>query len=269
MTLTVRPDLSARTTLSKSALVGFDMCPTKAWNDIRNRLPLIPQEKITFGSALDAGCEVILTYLRMGAPVDIQRAYAAAAEVVQRDDVALTFDDLEKALDLFVPSVAIHFDFAYARFQEHVRVEDLAGLGEADGHPDVWLKDRRVFDIKSAARAKSQEPTLELGFYGLLCEAAEGEPVPSVGYWTWVRSSRPYWQMVEFPVTDELRRWTVEKAASYIRAKRADEVLNREAESPTNYTFTAGPMNRSLCGTCQYAPTCAIAWKGADDDAAA
>jgi hypothetical protein len=92
--------------------------------------------------------------------------------------------------------------------------------------------------------------------------------VPEVGYWTWVRSSRPYWQQVSFPVTDELRRWTVEKAASYIRAKRADEVLNRDAAEPTNYTFTAGPMNRSLCGTCQYAPTCAIAWKGAADDAA-
>jgi hypothetical protein len=212
-----------------------------------------------------------MTYLRMGATVEVERAFAAAADVVQRDEVDLVFDDLERAITSFVPQVAATgaFDFAYARFQEHVKVEDLVGLGEADGHPDVILHDSRVFDVKSSKRAKQQEPTVELGFYAVLLEAAEGKPVPEVGYWTWVRTTRPYWQVVSFPVTDELRRWTVEKAASYIRAKRADEVLNRDAATATNYTFTAGPMNRSLCGTCQYAPTCAIAWKGASDADAA
>jgi hypothetical protein len=275
--IAVRPDLSARTSLSKSALVGFDMCPTKAWHDIRHRQPLIPAENITFGSALDAGIEVVMTYLRMGATVEVERAYGAAADIVTRDDVDLRFDDLTLAIDMFVPQVAAkmrldtgapEYDFAYARFQEHLRVEDLAGMGEAEGHPDVILHDGRIFDVKSAKRAKPEDATVELGFYAVLLEAAEGKPVPSVGYWTWVRTSRPYWQVVQFDVTDQLRRWTVEKAASYTRAKRADEVLNREAGEPTNYTFTAGPMNRSLCGTCQYAPVCAIAWKGENDDAA-
>lgn len=269
VTLVARPDLSARTALSKSALVGFDMCPTKAWFDIRQRAPIIPQEKITFGSAVDAGVEVVMTYLRMGATIEAERAYAAAAEVCQRDDVDVKFDEVERAIDSFVVQVAATgYDFAYARFQETVRVEDLAGLGEAEGHPDVLLKDGRVFDVKTAMRAKTAEPTLELGFYALLLEEAEGNPVPAVGYWTWVRTSRPYWQIVEFTVTDELRRWTVEKAASYVRAKRADEVLNRDAATPLNYSMTGGPMNRSLCGTCQYAPGCAIAWSGSDDAAA-
>lgn len=270
MTLVSRPDLSQRTSLSKSALTTFDFCATKAWHEIRHRAPLIPAENITFGSALDAAVEIVISYLRMEQPADVDRAADAAAEVIARDATEVDPGEVRTAVARFLIDVAPQYDFRYAKTQATLRVPDLAGLGEAEGHPDVILADGRIYDVKSAKRAKdAHEATVELGFYAVLSEADTGEAVPWVGYWTWVRTQRPYWQTVAFAVTDELRRWTVEKAAAYMRAKRADAVLNAKSAEPVNYSFTSGPRNGSLCGTCQYAPVCALAYRGeASDDAA-
>jgi hypothetical protein len=267
MTLVVRDDLSSRTALSKSALTGFDICGHKAWHDIHHRLPLIPDEKITFGSAVDAGVEAAIAYLRMGQPIDPAACYAAAAEIVTRDKVDLVFGGIERAIEDFLVQVAPGFDFAYARLQEHIAGES-PDLGPFDGHPDVWLADGRIFDVKTAKRAKPETPSLELGFYALIGQEYSGKPVPSVGYWTWVRVARPYWQRLEFPVTDELLRWTVEKAAAYVRAKRADELLNKNAAEPVNWTFPSGPSFPTACASCQYVGICAIARKEVSDDAA-
>lgn len=262
MTLVKRDDLSTRTALSKSALTGFDICATKAWHDLHHRLPLIPDEKITFGSAVDAAVEAAITYLRMEQPVDEAVCLAAAQEVIDRDAVAVDLDEVERALTAFMVQVAPHYDFRFARTQEHITGE-LPDLGEVDGHPDVWLADGRIFDVKTAKREKPDEVTLELGFYALTGADHSGKPVPSVGYWTWARTSRPHWQVLEFPVTDELLRWTVEKAAAYVRAKRADAVLNAKAATPVNWAMTGGPkFGSSSCASCQYAPQCAIAIRG-------
>lgn len=272
--LVKRDDLSQRRALSKSTLTAFDICPTKSWHEIHHRLPLIPEEKITFGSAVDAAVEAAIKYLRAEQAIDETVCLMAAEEVIARDGVAVDIDEVAKALLQFVPQVAVHYDFRFARLQEHITGEH-PDLGEFDGHPDVWLVDGRIFDVKTSKRAKAEEPTVELGFYALTGAEFSGKPVPSVGYWTWVRTTRPYWQRLEFPVTDELLRWTVEKAAAYVRAKRADEVLNRAGvggvkADPTNWSFTAGPKFEGACGTCQYAPMCSIARRGEiTDDAAA
>lgn len=269
-TLVKRDDLSARTALSKSTLTGFDICASKSWFDLHFRLPLIPDEKITFGSAVDAAVEAAIKYLRMGHTIDEEVCLSAAAEVIERDGVAVDLDAVAKALILFVAQVAPHYDFRHARLQEHI-VGELPDIGEVDGHPDVWLADGRIFDVKTSKRAKFDERTVELGFYALTGAEYSGAPVPAAGYWTYVRTTRPYWQILEFPVTPEWLRWTVEKAAAFVRAKRADEVLNRGATAPLNWSFTGGPKYGSAsCGTCQYSPMCSIAIRGeSTDDAAA
>jgi len=264
-TLVKRDDLSTRKALSKSALVGFEYCQTAAWFDIHYRKPLIPAERITFGSAVDAGVEMIAKYLRAGQTIVHEQCMAAAVEVSERDSIDLDLDEVDKALTRYVIEVAPHHDYSMVRTQEHIYGE-LPDLGEVDGHPDLWFPGVLIEDNKTSGREKKNEPSFELGFYALLAQEVVGEPVPKVGYATWVRTSRPHWQRLEFDVTDELLRWTVERAAAYVRAKRADAVLNAKAETPINWSFTGGPAWAGKCADCQYAPECTIAYRGGSDD---
>lgn len=263
-----RDDLSQRTALSKSALTSFDFCQTASWFDIHYRLPLIPAERITYGSAVDAAVEAAIKFLRMEQPVNVANCLEAASEVIARDGVDVSLEEVDDALAGFMVQVAPYYDFRLARTQEHITGE-LPDLGPVDGHPDVWLADGRIFDVKTGAKEKPDKPSLELGFYALIGSEYDGKPVPAVGYWTWARTKRPHWQILEFPVTDELLRWSVEKAARFVRAKRADEMLNAKAASPINWTMTGGPAWASKCLDCQYAPMCDIAQRGGESDDAA
>lgn len=266
MTLVVRDDLSKRTALSKSALSTYDMCQQQAFFDLYERRPLIMSERIAFGSCVDAAVEQIIVFLRSGQTVEMARVMAAVDEVIAREDVGVDRDEVERAAEQFVIQVAskYDFDFAFARTQASIDIS-LDDLGDGNGHPDVILRSNDVYDVKTAKRAKPEEPTLELGWYALLVETETGKPVETVGYWTWVRVARPYWQIVSFPVTDELRRWTRERAGAYVRARKANEVLNRKAETPRNFAFGGGPRFASLCADCQYAPAnggpCALAFR--------
>jgi hypothetical protein len=115
------------------------------------------------------------------------------------------------------------------------------------------MGDGSVRDVKTAGRAKDL-PSLELGFYVLLMEAT-GATVPTVGYWNWVRLKKPYWQIIETPVTDELRRWAYERSAAYVRAQKADKALNAKATNPGNYSFTGGPRFDGLCSDGPWSPS--------------
>jgi CRISPR/Cas system-associated exonuclease Cas4 (RecB family) len=269
MTLTTRPDLRNRTGLSKSALNTFDLCPTQAWFELHARRPLIPSERITFGSALDAAIEQVVSSLRAGTPVIETVALAAAAEVMERDQVEISLDEIERAVGRFMVEIAPKEDWSFCRLQPAIH-EEVDGLGEVDGHPDIVLASGDVIDVKSAKKAKPEAPTIENGIYALLVEAETGKAVARTGYAVWVRIARPYWQRLVFPVTDELRRWTRERAAGYLRAKKADEVLNRKTPNPRNFTMASGPKFPSLCETCAYAPAnggpCQIAWNGGSTD---
>lgn len=268
-----RPDLSTRTDLSKSALVTADLCGSKAWHEIRHRRPLIPAENITFGSAVDAGVELIATSLRAGVPVEEARYMAAAQEMIDRDDTGVDTDEVERALARFVFEVAPHYDWSNAGLQVSLH-EVLDELGEADGHPDVILADGSIFDVKTAKRAKPADAaatSIELGFYALLA-GASGKTIKRVGYWTWTRTKSPSWQVLEADVTAEMLRRTYEIAAAFVRAKKADEILNRRNDIPVNYTFPSGPKHGGLCGTCQYNPAaggaCRLAVQGEVSDVA-
>ena len=274
MTLVQRPDLADRTALSKSALTTFDLCQTQAWYQIHERRPLIPNERITFGSAVDAGVEQIATFLRAEQTVDMNRVMAAAMEVVNRDEVAIDIDEVERAAERFMVEVAPKRDWAFVQTQADLTTE-FPDLGPANGHPDLIFRDNAVDDVKTAKRAKPDEPTLELGWYALLVEEVTAKPVPTVGYLTWVRVTRPYWQELRVPVTDELRRWSRARSLAYVKARRADQMWNsrKGAGEAENVSFPGGPKFSSLCDGCAYAPAnggpCQQAWRGESDANAA
>lgn len=268
--LVVRPDLSVRTAVSKSALGEYDLCQTKAWHALYHRLPATPNERMTFGSAVDAAIEVAIKHLRSEQPIEYERCMAAAHEVIARDEVAVDSADVERALDRWIVDLAPRYDFRLARTQHHIRGV-LDDIGEVEGHPDVWLADGRIFDVKTASRAKADEMTTELAFYALLGREVEGIAVPSVGYWTWVRIGKPYWQVLEWTVTDEWLQWAVETAAAYVRAVRVDRMHNARSEHPNNWAFGGGPAFPTMCADCQYRDRCNRArpvMGGEDDDAA-
>lgn len=249
--LVQREDLTTRTALSKSVLASFDMCPTKTWFGIHDPRPFVTNEKVEFGSALDAAVEVCVKYASSGQSVDLPRAWAAADEVVARNDVGVDIGEVRNAIGSFVAEVMPRYDWTRAVTQSSITT-DLEGLGTCNGHPDIILGDGRIFDLKTSARAKDV-PSVELGFYALLVEST-GREVPAVGYLNYVRLKSPVWYLPEVPVTDELRRWAYENAAAYVRAKKADERLNTKAVEPGNYSMTGGPKFDALCKDCPYNP---------------
>ncbi len=248
----VREDLSQRTALSKSQLAVADICGQKAWLEIHHRRPFIPDEKTTFGSAVDAGVEAILKAARAGTdatPAAIQAAFLFA---VERNGVDVSEDDVEDATTAFIRDVLPKHDWAGVTLQRHLNAE-IEPWGEVDGHPDI-LFPGAVWDVKTSGRMKDTARTVELGLYALLAEA-EGHPVAEVGYFCWVRTKKPYWQTISTPITAEFLAWTRERVDAYVRARNADELLNRNNAVPVNWTFPSGPKNGGLCKGCQYNPT--------------
>lgn len=254
--LVVREDLSRRTALSKSALASFEWCPTEHWFSLHDPRPFVTNEDVEFGSALDAAVEVCVKYASMEQPIDLNRAFAAAAEVIARHpELPTSIEEVRSATQAFVAEVMPRFDWKGARTQVSITTV-IDGLGEANGHPDIVMADLTVLDVKSSNKTKTV-PSIELGFYGLLVEADDDKhrQVPRVGYLNYVRLKKPVWYIDGIvPYTDELRRWAYENAAAYVRAKKADTILNAKAETPGNYSMTGGPKYASKCKTCVYSP---------------
>jgi hypothetical protein len=272
VTTVERPDLSRRTALSKSVLTAFDLCNHKAWFAIHDPRPFVPKEKVTFGSAVDAGTEVLIKYARMGETPDLERAMDAAGYIIERDGIDTDRAEVRHALGRFIADILPIRDWSRAQTQLTLRAE-LPGLGESEGHPDVVLPEE-VIDIKTTSGKSAKDPrSVELGFYVLLREAI-GDPVRHVTYMEW-RRAEPVgslkvgkWVTSAYAVTDEFRRWTYERAASYVRARKADVELNKRnkarAIAPANYSFPNGPRFPSLCSDCEWSPAvggpCAIAF---------
>lgn len=261
-----RPNLEGRTGLSKSVLQTFQFCETEAWWKLHDPRPFIPNEAVTFGSAVDRGAEVYIIAARAGLTADDltdlhERAWEAAWDKVAEDaaefGVEVESSELTHALHSFHRDIIPSFDWTAVRTQAHINLP-MEGLGECDGHPDIIFADNRVADVKTGS-PKQTARTLELGFYALLVEAETGQPVPSVSYIYWNRKlQKPKWGVVTEHVTDEFRRWAYEGAAAYVRAKRADEVLNRQnaklGREAENYSFGGGPAWAGKCAGCVYAP---------------
>lgn len=253
----VRPDLSQRTALSKSAVVGWDLCATKAGFELTDRRPLILNEKISFGSALDAACEVLITGHQKRWPEReaMTQALLAVQTIVDRDGIELPIDELEKALRGFQSEVIPRMNLSHAVLQASVSAE-IAGLGPVNGHPDIILANGSPWDVKSS-RYKKDLPSVELGLYAILIEEATGRDVPEAGYLTWVRSGRGRWEIQPWQITSEARRWAWARVNQYARAAETG-------------AFYGAPKFPGLCNDCQYAPAndgpCEIAWNGESND---
>lgn len=249
----VRPNLSARTALSKSAVNQFELCQTKAWFEIHHRRPFVPNEKVSFGSAVDAAVEKVAEDLRDGRTIDEERAMAAAKSIADRDDAGVELRDVESATTKFIVSVAPNFDWTDVALQVHLNAV-IDGLGEVDGHPDIIWPDNIVRDVKTGKPKKTAE-TPELGLYAMTIEAVTGRRVPRVGYIYYDRTLvTPKWGVVEAEFTDEFHRWAFERAAAFARAKAADAQLNLPGSEPQNFTMTGGPKFDGLCSDCVYSP---------------
>lgn len=251
-------DLSNRTGLSKSAFSAFEWCQQSAWWAKWERRPFIPNPRVTFGSAVDAGVESIITYLRMGQDPDMDRAMAAAEEARAQTEVEIDMDEVQLALERFRDAEAPKWDWSYAALQKHLHVT-LDGIGEVDGHPDIIMPPSIVLDVKTSTRRKETARTVELGTYALMVEEDTGEPIAEVGYLVWVRVTRPWWQTITALVDDDFREWTRARWGGYVRANNTDDMLNRRRAElglpPENYSFPGGPINGSRCRTCEYNPS--------------
>lgn len=241
-----------RKTLSKSFMQTS--CGEKAWLDIFQPLPWTPNEAVVFGSAVDAGCSIIIASIRSGQAPDMDVALVAAAEQMQQHpDIEVDREGVQDAIEAFL---AIPFDWTFAKVGMRaygaepftMRLE-LDGVGMVDAHPDVILRDHSVWDIKTSKRSKPEDAAAksitELAFYGICYEAFTGERVPEVGYLTWVRTKNPYWQQVAAPFTDDMRAAAYEEARTWAGAIRL-------AQEERNYTFPFGP--KYGCEGCQYHP---------------
>ena len=248
--LVVREDLSKRTELSKSQLTTAEYCATAAWFGIHDRRPMLPSERLTFGSAIDAACEQMVSAASRGLNPD-GKAMQAALEVAARDGVDLDWDEVNAAINGFRDQVMPTIDWTDAVVQPTVRA-DIPGLGPCSGHPDIILADGTVLDVKTGKKHKDAFGT-ELGFYALLVEAS-GLAVPRVGYLTWLRFAKPFWEPAVIDTTDELRRYAMARALAFARARDLDAHVNEGESMPVNYTLTGGPKGPGQCATCEYSP---------------
>jgi hypothetical protein len=253
--IVTRPDLTERVALSKSAIVGWDLCPTKAGYELTDRKPLIPNEKISFGSALDAAVEVLIFGYQQGwSDVDtLVRAIEAVNVVQERDGIPLPGEELTRAVKGFQTDVMPRFNtWAVAELQPTVDAV-IPGLGEVNGHPDIILPSG-PWDVKSS-RYKKDLPSIELALYAILLEEARGLEVTEAGYLTWVRSGKGRWEVQPWAITSEVRRWGWARARQYVQAREAG-------------LFVGPPKFPKLCLDCQYAPAnggeCAIAFDGGE-----
>lgn len=275
-------DLSSRDPrklLSKSFLVGADLCGERAWLDIHRPVPFHMTEKVAFGSAVDLAVQMVLAGRDAGLDVlagDAERVVAEVALLLEtrRSDPAVSIEEVLDAANHFAAYVErSELDFSGAIRQHHIRVP-VPDVGVVDGHPDLILRDGSIVDIKTSPRSKPVDAAasayLELGLYALAREIETGARVPRVAYLTWVRSSRPAWQLVSAEVTERMLAIARGRAASTARAIAADATLNEGAETPRNWTFPNGPRFVGLCGSCGHNPalggTCAI-YEGENTDA--
>lgn len=267
MTAVVREDLSKRDPrerISKSFVSSADICGQKAWLSIHHPMPWTPPEKVTFGSAVDAGVEVIVKELAKGERPDVDAATKAAMQRVETEENAPDVIEVNGALIRFADWSVVHeVVWPGTVTQPHLRLE-LPGIGEVDAHPDLLLpqgfEDPRVgtiVDIKTAARPKPANAAAtsytELGLYALLVLASgAGERPMSVAYWTYVRTQKPYWQEVVAPVTDHLLTVARNRVAAVARAIEADAILNDGVSEPRNSVFVNPP--KYGCDDCQFHP---------------
>ena len=225
-----------RVGISKSLITSTALCNRKGWfaEKIRTsdggRVPLIANERISFGSALDEAILSIVEKIRENQPWRIEEALALGvrAAMDRPNDGTIDWgqfsDDLWAALVLFQDDVLgggieeAKIDFHGCLVQgidgESIRVEH-PEFGTVIGTPDFIISGKGrsngrdlVLDLKSSARAKSEKDlrSPEMAFYAFLYAQKWGGDIPDVGYLTFIRSKTPRFQILFGEATaDHLR----------------------------------------------------------------
>ena len=243
-----------RKVLSKSFLVGADMCGERAWRDIHDPRPFYMTEKVAFGKVVDAALQKLVETWNAGA-TDVTASIDHAVVTVAEASM-VSIPEVQRAVEDFWPLLA-DFDWAEARIQPELNAT-IPGVGDVNGHPDFILRDGTLLDIKTAARAKPEnaaaQSPLELGFYALSCLWA-GEPVKRVGYITWVRTKAPSWQVLVADVDDRMLDAAWQRAFRRANNLRADANVNTGGFPAVNVSFGNGPKYAGLCNTCAHNPS--------------
>lgn len=253
-----------RQLLSKSFMVGADLCGQRAWLDLHDPRPFHMTEKVAFGKAVDLGVQIILAGWEAGLEMtgaNASRLTDPLLELLAADatEPAVDIEEVLQACGAFRRWMdATELNLWRATRQHHIRVP-VDGIGMVDAHPDLILQDGTIIDVKTSSRSKPLDAAAtswrELAFYALIRQIETGQRPPRVAYLTWVRSTRsPGWQYVEAEVTDRMLRIAHHHAASVARAIAADGMLNEGAAVPQNHTFATGPRFAGLCGDCSHNP---------------
>jgi len=240
--------------LSKSFLTGLDWCQRESWFDMWQRRPWIPKEAVAFGSAVDEGLQVVIKAMASGQAPDMDRALEAAAASMNEAGIAVDASGVQQAIEAFP---ALDIDWSYALVQHTIDIE-VDELGKVNCHPDIILGDGSVLDIKTSKKSKPRwaaaQSYKELAFYGYLREQETGVPVPRVGYLTWVRSSRPGWQVLMADLTAEMKHKAFVIARDEVRKLAIDARINEGRDEPINAIYTQGPAWPGKCADCAYSP---------------
>jgi len=273
--IVVREDLSRRDPrerISKSFLQTVEACGQKAWRSIHDPVPWTAPEKVTFGSAVDAGLEVIVKALARDEEPDLLAAHHQAMLRVDAEENLPDEGEVLVALKSFADWSVVHeVHWPGTITQPHLRLE-LPGIGEVDAHPDIILPSPTIVDAKTTPGNRMTKVAAtsytELGLYALLYEAATGERVRTVAYWQYLRGlKKPEWRESVAQVTDRMLETSRARVAAVARAIEADTLLNDGVAVPVNSVFTSPP--RYGCDGCQYRPTCDWAEEEFADAAAA
>lgn len=259
MTLVVREDLTQRTALSKSELMTAHYCAIQSHFQRTMRRPWPVSPDMTFGSALDAAVEQVLTAARADIPISEARALQAAAEISERDECLVDLDEITNAIDQFIVTVLPTEDWHYCGLQLSLTAE-IEGIGPVNGHPDIRLADGSILDVKAGKTAKRADDVLfrpELPLYAALQEAATGDRPPRVGYLTWVRrKAKPEWQTLIVPVTDDLIAEGLTEARRQVHQRRMSDLVSAKGYDPGEWF--SGPKFAGKCSDCAYLDVCSV-----------
>lgn len=254
-----------RTGISKSLITSTALCGRKGWfsEHVRlpdgSRVPWIIPERVAFGAALDEAVLSIAFAEREGSSWNPYEVLADGMGAVRgkKTEPGIDWikfeDDLKVAIDLFVFDVLrlatsddplVNFKGAYLQGLdgESLRVGDLIGT------PDFILsgntrpnKRTLILDLKASSRSKSEKDlrSAELSYYAWLWAAHTQGDLPDVGYLTYVRKTKPAYQLLTGSVTSA----QLLLAEEYVKTTRS--IMGARAQEDVAFST-------NFCGSCEW-----------------
>ena len=254
-----------RTGISKSLITSTALCGRKGWfsEHVRlpdgSRVPWIIPERVAFGAALDEAVLSIAFAERAGSTWNPYEVLADGMGAVRgkKTEAGIDWikfeDDLKVAIDLFVFDVLRHgtsdaplVDFNKAFLQgldgESLRVGDLIGT------PDFILSGTTrpngrtlILDLKTSTRSKSEKDlrSAELSYYAYLWASWMEGDLPDVGYLTYVRKTKPAYQLLTGSVTSA----QLLLAEEYVKTTRS--IISSRAQEDVAFST-------NFCGSCEW-----------------